>query len=108
MSRPTSTTRWRRRDSTVRRVALYVAREAEALPQAARAALQARSLDVATFFSPRAGQVFARLVDEADLGEAVRDVTALAISPAATEPLAALPFRQIVAAGPADAPGGAG
>jgi uroporphyrinogen-III synthase len=83
---------------TVRRVALYEAREAETLPEAARAALQARALDVAMFFSPRAGQVFARLVDEADLGEAVRNTTAVAISPAAAETLAALPFRQVVAA----------
>src|SRR4029077_19862718 len=38
----------------VRRFALYEAREAEALPDSARAALQARALDAATFFSPGA------------------------------------------------------
>ena len=82
---------------SVRRVALYEAREAESLPEAARAALQARALDVATFFSPRAGEVFVKLVDQ-ELADALRGTTAIAISPAAAEPLAALPFRQVIAA----------
>jgi len=82
----------------VRRFALYEAREAEALPDSARAALQARALDAATFFSPRAAQLFVRLVSEAGLADACRDVAAVAISPAAAEPLAALPFKSVVAA----------
>jgi uroporphyrinogen-III synthase len=83
---------------TVRRVALYEAREVETLPDAARAALEAGALDAAIFFSPRAGQVFARLVDQAGLREAVRSTTAVAISPAAAETLSGLPFKQVVAA----------
>ena len=51
----------------VRRFALYDAREESALPDSARAALQARALDAATFFSPRAASLFAKLVEEAGL-----------------------------------------
>ena len=43
----------------VKRFALYDAREETALPESARAALEARALDVVTFFSPRAASVFA-------------------------------------------------
>ena len=82
----------------VRRFALYEAREADALPDSARAALQARALDAATFFSPRASALFARLVTAAGLADACRIVSAIAISPAAAQPLAALPFKTTVAA----------
>ncbi len=81
-----------------RRVVLYEARESEALPDAARAALEARALDAATFFSPRASEAFVRLVTEAKLDDACRSVTAIAISPAAASPLAGLPFARTVAA----------
>lgn len=82
----------------VRRIPLYEAREAAELPDSARAALQARALDAAMFFSPRASALFARLVQEAGLADSLSNVTALAISPAALEPLSALPFKATVAA----------
>jgi uroporphyrinogen-III synthase len=82
----------------VHRFALYEARETDALPDSARAALQARALDAATFFSPRASALFARLVTAAGLADACRIVSAIAISPAAAQPLAALPFKTTVAA----------
>jgi uroporphyrinogen-III synthase len=82
----------------VRRIVLYEARVADTLPESARAALEARAIDVATFFSPRASETFVRLVTEAKLADTCRSVTALAISPAAAEPLAALPFAATVAA----------
>ena len=82
----------------VKRFALYDAREEAELPDSARAALQARALDVATFFSPRASEHFARLVQEAGLAGSLADVTAIAISPAALQPLSALPFKATVAA----------
>jgi len=82
----------------VRRVALYEAREETALPEPARAALQERAVDVVTFFSPRAASVFGRLIEEAGLGDALQDVTAVAISAAALVPLAHLPFKATVAA----------
>ena len=85
-------------ESIVRRFALYEAREVEVLPDSARAALQARALDVATFFSPRAARTFARLVAAADLAEACKPITAVAISAAAIEPLKALPFKATAAA----------
>ncbi|MDP2331867.1 MAG: uroporphyrinogen-III synthase [Reyranella sp.] len=82
----------------VHRFVLYDAREEGALPESARAALAARALDAATFFSSRAATIFAKLAGEAGLADAVRDVTAVAISPAALEPLSALPFKATVAA----------
>jgi uroporphyrinogen-III synthase len=82
----------------VRRFALYDASEESALPDSARAALQARALDAATFFSPRAASQFAKLVGEAGLADSVRSVTAIAISPAALAPLGVLPFKATVAA----------
>jgi uroporphyrinogen-III synthase len=82
----------------VMRFPLYEAREEAELPDSARAALQSRALDVATFFSPRAAEHFARLVQEAGLAGALSDVTAVAISAAALPPLSTLPFKATVAA----------
>lgn len=82
----------------VRRVALYEAREEGALPDSARAALEARALDAAMFFSPRASELFARLVQEAGLSASLSNVTAIAISPAALQPLSGMPFKATVAA----------
>ena len=82
----------------VHRFMLYDAREESTLPESARAAVAARAIDAATFFSPRAATTFARLVGDAGLADALRGVTAIAISPAALEPLAALPFKATVAA----------
>jgi uroporphyrinogen-III synthase len=82
----------------VKRFALYDAREEAALPESARAALEARALDVVTFFSPRAASVFASMVEDAGLAATLHDVTAVAISPAALAPTAGLPFKAVVAA----------
>src|SRR5580698_3654909 len=82
----------------VTRVVLYEARQDEVLPDSARAALAARAIDVATFFSPRAAEAFVQLVTAAGLADACRAVTAIAISPAAAKPLGALPFARTVAA----------
>ncbi len=79
----------------VRRFALYEAREAPELPDSARAALQARAVDAATIFSPRASSVFVRLVASAGLAQSCRPVTAIAISGAAAQPLGALPFKAV-------------
>ena len=82
----------------VKRFVLYDAREETTLPESARAALEARALDVVTFFSPRAAAIFATMVDDAGLTGALRSVTAVAISPAALAPAAGLPFKAVVAA----------
>ena len=86
------------KDFDLRRYALYEAREADVLPEAAQAALQARALDAATFFSPRAAAVFVQLVEAAGLQDSCRDVTAIAISAAAAQPLDGLPFRTVTTA----------
>lgn len=83
----------------VKRFTLYDAREETALPEPARAALEARAIDVATFFSPRAASVFASMVEDAGLSGVLRGVTAVAISPAALAPVAGLPFKAAIAAG---------
>jgi uroporphyrinogen-III synthase len=82
----------------VRRFALYDARAESVLPDSARAALQARALDAATFFSPRAASQFAKLVGESGLADSLRSVTAIGISPAALAPLGKLPFKATVSA----------
>jgi uroporphyrinogen-III synthase len=82
----------------VERFTLYDAREETTLPESARAALEARALDAITFFSPRAASVFASMVEDAGLAANLRDVTAIAISPAALAPAAGLPFKAAVAA----------
>jgi uroporphyrinogen-III synthase len=82
----------------VKRVVLYEARQADVLPDSARAALAARAIDVATFFSPRASDAFVQLVTAAGLADTCRAVSAIAISPAAAQPLGALPFARTVAA----------
>ncbi len=79
----------------VLRFPLYEAREAAELPESARAALEARALDAITFFSPRAAALFARLTGAAGLADTCRDVTAIAISAAAAEPLKVLPFKAV-------------
>lgn len=82
----------------VRRFALYEAREETVLPESARAAIEGRALDAATFFSPRAAELFARLVEKAGVANALSSITAIAISPAALAPLKALPFKATAAA----------
>ncbi|MBL6651635.1 MAG: uroporphyrinogen-III synthase [Reyranella sp.] len=82
----------------VKRFTLYDAREETALPEPARAALEAQAIDVATFFSPRAASVFASMVEDAGLSGVLRSVTAVAISPAALAPVAGLPFKAAIAA----------
>lgn len=82
----------------VRRFALYDAHAVDALPDVARTALEACTVDAVTFFSPRASILFARLVEAAGLAAACRSLSAIAISRAAAEPLIALPFRTTVVA----------
>jgi uroporphyrinogen-III synthase len=82
----------------LKRFTLYDAREETALPEPARAALEARAIDIATFFSPRAASVFASMVEDAGLSGTLRSVTAVAISPAALAPVTGLPFKATIAA----------
>ncbi len=77
----------------VDRVVLYEARPVPGLSAPTVAALQAGLIDFALFFSPRTAAVFARLVERAGLGAALRTVTGVSISAAADRGLGDLAFR---------------
>jgi uroporphyrinogen-III synthase len=79
----------------VRRVVLYDATAVTALSPALVGALEAASLDLALFFSPRTAATFVTLARAMDLGDALGVVTAYALSPAAAAELAALPWRRV-------------
>jgi uroporphyrinogen-III synthase len=76
----------------VERRALYEARPANSLSQAAVDALRANAIDFAFFFSPRTSAIFARLVALAEVARCCGTITALSISPAADAAIAGLPW----------------
>jgi uroporphyrinogen-III synthase len=78
----------------VDRVVLYEARAAARLGLQTVRALRRGAIDLALFFSPRTAAVFATLAAEAGVAACCAGVAALAISPAAAAPLAALPWRE--------------
>ena len=78
----------------LRRVA-YAARPVRDLPEAALAALAAGEVGAALFFSEASGRAFAAAVRRAGQAAALAGVTAAAISAAAAEALAPLPWRDI-------------
>ena len=81
----------------VRRCPLYAIEPATSLPDEARAALAARALDAAMFFSPKSARIFGLLAD----GLPTDDLTAFCISPATAQALSPTPFARIeVAARP--------
>lgn len=79
----------------VRRIILYEAREADALSDAARAALADGSLDAALFYSPRTAVTFARLLAAANLVEACAGINAYGLSPAVANAIRHLPWRRL-------------
>jgi len=74
-------------------VTLYEVVAAEHFPPEARAALAAKEIDAALFFSPRSARIFARCaaVDGLSMG----GVIAACLSPAVADELAGLDFRAI-------------
>jgi uroporphyrinogen-III synthase len=86
------------------RAVLYEAQPAAALSAATERALDAGIVDFALFFSPRTAAVFIRLVGGAGLGEAMRFLTAISISPAADAMLDPLRFRERLVAERPDQP----
>jgi uroporphyrinogen-III synthase len=84
----------RGRGFDVERSVLYDARPVASLSLAATNALGAGEIDVALFFSPRTSAIFVQLAERADVSEDCRTATALSISAAADEPLAAVPWRK--------------
>ena len=91
--------RLRAKGFAVERVVLYEARPVTALSAATRAALAAREVDVALFFSPRTAAIFAQLAAAAGVTEALSGVAAVSISAAADTALGPLAFaaRRIAA-----------
>jgi uroporphyrinogen-III synthase len=83
----------------VRRAAIYEARPARALAPETVAAIASGAVGLALFFSPRTAALFVRLAGEAGLKESCRAMTALALSPAVAEALAALPWARVLTAG---------
>lgn len=82
------------RGFTVRRCPLYTIEPATRLPDEARAALEARALDGAMFFSPKSARIFGVLAD----GLPTEDMTAFCISPATAQALSPMAFAQIAVA----------
>ena len=78
-----------------RRVTLYEARAAVALPAAADAALRSGDADAAVFFSPRTAKTFVRLTRDAGLAQACRMLNAYCLSRAVAEELPALEWRGV-------------
>jgi uroporphyrinogen-III synthase len=76
----------------IERKVLYEARPVQALSKPAVSAMRRAMIDLALFFSPRTAAIFAKLADIAEVAECCRTITAVAISAAADEVLAALPW----------------
>ncbi len=79
----------------VRRAVLYEARTATVFSSRLIAALDAQSLDLALFFSPRTAATFVTLAEAAGRGEACRTIVAYALSPAVEAQLARLAWRHL-------------
>lgn len=85
----------------VRRVTLYEAQAAPALPTAVAADFAAGQYDAALFFSPRTAAVFVTLARQAGIGDGAAGCTALALSANVAAALAPLGWAEIrVAATP--------
>lgn len=74
--------------------ALYEARPIAALSPAAVEALRSGMIDLALFFSPRTAGTFARLADDAGVGQSCAAIAALSISAAADAALGGLPWGE--------------
>jgi uroporphyrinogen-III synthase len=85
----------RRRGFTLHRRVVYAATPARSLPEPALAALRQGRVRAVLFFSPRSATATMRLLREAGLGETVRDMAALALSPRIARALSGMPWRAI-------------
>lgn len=82
----------------VEKLALYAARQVEALDPAVHSALAAGAVDGAMFFSPRSGASFVKLVRAAALSEACAGIRAFALSGAVAESLSPVVWRRVAVA----------
>ena len=83
---------------TLRRSVLYQAMPRRALSADLRQAFETKEIDLASFFSPRTAESFARLAFEAGLSEALRSVRAVCLSQAVADKITYLPWRHIAVA----------
>jgi uroporphyrinogen-III synthase len=91
----------RRSGFAVRRCVAYDAVPADALPEAARAALSLRTIEAVLLFSPRTAKSFVTLVRAAGLTPALGTVDAVCLSGAVAAEARAVPWRAVrVAARP--------
>lgn len=88
----------------VRRIVLYRARPAAALPSAAVAALADPGLAGVVFFSPRTAKVFATLAARVELTHRLAGLTAVCLSPAVAQALDPSPWRAVRIADRPDSP----
>jgi uroporphyrinogen-III synthase len=79
----------------VRTKVLYDAVALNELPPEAQTALTSGELDAVLLFSPRSARIFSDCVVKAGAADRCAAVTALCISPAAADALAAIPFRAV-------------
>ena len=86
------------RGFAVEKAVLYEAEPAADLSPALIAALAEGRLSVALFFSPRTAATFARLAEQRGIGESLRRIKALALSPAVAETLKPLPWGAVAVA----------
>jgi uroporphyrinogen-III synthase len=89
---------------TVRRIVLYRARPAAALPPAAVTALADPGLAGVVFFSPRTAKVFATLAARVELTHRLAGLTAVCLSPAVAQALDPSPWRAVRIADRPDSP----
>lgn len=89
---------------TMRRIVLYRARPAAALPSAAAAALADPGLAGVVFFSPRTAKVFATLAARVELTHRLAGLTAVCLSPAVAQALDPSPWRAVRIADRPDSP----
>ncbi|MGO4125671.1 uroporphyrinogen-III synthase [Inquilinus sp. YAF38] len=89
---------------TVRRLVLYRARPAAALPPVAVAALADPGLAGVVFFSPRTAKVFATLAARVELTHRLAGLTAVCLSPAVAQALDPSPWRAVRIADRPDSP----
>ena len=88
----------------VERAVLYEAAAATLLTAATAATIAAGGFDFALFFSPRTAAIFARLVEDSEIGAGLHATVAISISSAADRMLADLPFRErLISAAPTQA-----
>jgi len=83
---------------TLERMTLYRAVAADTLSDSTREALKAGHIDAAMFFSPRTAEIFARLAQEAGIGQHLGHVCACVISQNAANALKSLTFGKVLVA----------